>query len=412
MGGAEGVPFVIVLGGELNTLSVTRALGEAGVDVVILDDGVSNSPARHSRYCTKFVRFPNAKEAIQTRWLDWLLDTSTPGVLLACCDDGLELLARHRRVLETHGHKPIEANDSVVLAMLDKQETYRLADATGIGVPRTAALSSLDGLEPALDEVGLPCGYKPQHSHEYVRHLPMLPKGWPPKGGIARDREELCTMIRPMLDLGIGMLLTEVVPGPADAFCSYYTYLGEAGQPLVHFTKRKLRQYPTDFGLGTLHVTKWQPDVAREGLHLLQSVGLRGLGHVEFKRDANDGKLKLIECNPRITMVNDLVRASGLDLAVLAFNRAIGRPSASFNGFRENCWMWFPDLDWKAFRDYRRNGELSAFGWLRSIAHYQHLALPSLRDPLPAATPLVSFGRRLLSRRARRPLESDPSSRD
>ena len=92
----------------------------------------------------------------------------------------------------------------------------------------------------------------------------------------------------------------EFIPGGDDRHCSYYTYIDETGNPLFHFTKRLLRRHRANEGGATYHITDWNPEVAEKGLRLLQHVGLRGLGNVEFKRDPRDGELKLIEVNARL----------------------------------------------------------------------------------------------------------------
>ena len=79
------------------------------------------------------------------------------------------------------------------------------------------------------------------------------------------------------------MLVTEVIVGASDEFVSYFGYLDEDGQSLLSFTKRKLRQQPPGFGIGTYHQTTYDPEVAAAGLRFLQAVGMRGLGNVEFK---------------------------------------------------------------------------------------------------------------------------------
>jgi hypothetical protein len=43
--------------------------------------------------------------------MTWLLNESAPAVLLACSDEGVELIARRRGELEAAGHRPWEAND-------------------------------------------------------------------------------------------------------------------------------------------------------------------------------------------------------------------------------------------------------------------------------------------------------------
>ena len=182
------------------------------------------------------------------------------------------------------------------------------------------------------------------------------------------------------------MLVTEFIPGPDDQFSSYYSFLDEEGSPLFHFTKRKLRQFPPRFGGGTYHVTEWQPEVAELGLRFFQGVGLRGLGNVEFKRDARDGGLKLIECNARFTMATGQVRRAGIDLAMIAYARTTGQPLPPMDSFRDGVRLWYPSLDLRALQQYRALGEISRTQWLRSLAHRQHLPVLDAHDPLPFLT--------------------------
>jgi predicted ATP-grasp superfamily ATP-dependent carboligase len=125
----------------------------------------------------------------------------------------------------------------------------------------------------------------------------------------------------------------------------------------------------------------------------------------EFKRDSRDGLLKLIEVNHRFTAANELVRAAGIDLALLAYSRLAGRPGPRLNGYRTGGAMWYPLQDARAFLAYRRRREITSAAWLRSLACRQHPGLFSWDDPLPSVT---NVPLRLISRRRRR---EKPSAR-
>jgi predicted ATP-grasp superfamily ATP-dependent carboligase len=136
-------------------------------------------------------------------------------------------------------------------------------------------------------------------------------------------------------------------------------------------------------------------------MRFFQGVGLRGIANVEFKRDPRDEQLKLIECNYRLTAVNELLRAAGLDLALLAYNRVTGAADPPLGSFRDNLYMWYPIEDTRAFLRLRRTGELRLSEWLRGLMHRQRLPVFRLDDPLPSLTNivrLVSVLRRRLSR--------------
>lgn len=398
MRGPTGLMPAVLLGGTGTTLAVVRSLGLAGVPVTILGDGRNDIVGRHSRFCSHYEHFPVPDDARPPPpgegWLEWLLRHPAPSVILPCGDDGLELVARSRREMESVGHRPMEANDTVVLAMLDKIETYRLASSLDIGVPRTVQVDSLEAARAAVaDGISFPCAVKPVSSDRLMRELPTFSA---PKGATVHDDAELSRHVEPIVQIGLPILITEFIPGGDDRFCSYYSYLDENGSPLFHFTKRKLRQYPPRFGVGTYHVTEWQPDVADLGLRFFQGVGLRGLGNVEFKRDERDGQLKLIECNARFTMATAQIRRAGIDLALVGYGRLTGYPLPRLDAFRDGVRLWFPGLDLKALRQYRADGQLTAGAWLRSVAHRQHLSVFDVRDPLPF---VAAIRGRLRSRR-------------
>jgi predicted ATP-grasp superfamily ATP-dependent carboligase len=291
------------------------------------------------------------------------------------------------------GHLPIEANDDILLAMLDKQRTYDLAADMGVGAPRTVTAYSHDEARQGL-RAGLayPCAVKPTRSDTLLRNAPDFKN---PKGSIVHDESELHDYLDGLFAAEVGALVTEIIPGDDDRYCSYYTYLDERGQPLAHFTKRKPRQYPIEFGLGTFHVTKWQPDVAEVGLRFMQGIGLRGLGYVEFKRDERDGELKVIECNPRFSMANGLAARAGVDFALLAYDRLVGRTRPPMTSFRDNVVLWFPRDDVRALRSYRARGKLTTAAWLRSLAHVPHFPTFQWSDPVPFAAGVRGALRRM-----------------
>jgi len=373
---ADVVP-AIVLGGGLIAVPVARSLNRTGVPVIAL--GAREDPVRASRHCTLFVDL-GAKEGIQERWLAWLTDPASPrGLLLPCNDDALELLARHRADLERSGHRLMEMADDVVLALLDKQRTYELARKLGVPSPRTAVLLADGDLDEVINELAFPFALKPRHAHLFARHFGLTRKLM-----VVRNRRELTERHAELRSLHLEMLITELIPGPDDAHYSYYSYIDERGEPLLHFTKRKLRQFPPNFGLTTYHQVRRDPEVMELGLRFFQGIGLRGPACVEFKRDARDGRLVLIESNPRFTAGHEIVRHAGIDLALLAYNRLTARPAPPLNDYREGARMWHPVEDARAFLVLRRRGELSWRQWLGSVMHRQHFPLLSWGDPGPS----------------------------
>jgi predicted ATP-grasp superfamily ATP-dependent carboligase len=367
-------PPALLLGGGSIAVSVARSLGRLGVEVHATGDLVWDV-VRHSRYCTSFTELGSGME----ERLEWLERGPRGAVLLPCDDDGLELVARHRDRLVELGYVPVEADDAVLLDMLDKHRTYELAAKAGVPAPRTVTVRTEEDAERAATEIGFPCALKPVHSHQFAAIYGPHKKVW-----VVSDPDELRENLARMVDLELEMLVTEILPGRDDQYISYYSYLDERGEPLFHFTKRKLRQYPIRFGLACYQVTVWDEEVAALGLRFFQGVGLRGIGNVEFKRDPRDGVLKLIECNHRFTAANDLVRASGIDVAELTYKRLAGLPVPRFESFREGVHMWHAAEDVRALIAYRQAGELTLGRWALSLLHPQHFPVLDFGDMKPA----------------------------
>ncbi len=368
-------PPAIVLGGGVTALSLARSLAAAGVVVDVLD--VPRSPARFSRSVRRFV--DAGGEQPQRTMLDHLRRDRSGAVLLAGSDEGIELIARHRAELEDLGHRPVEGDDHALMRMLDKSQTYELAREHGIAAPRVFTLRSDEELEHAIAHIQFPCVAKPVLSHVFARRT-----GSGSKVELIETPAKLRERVSALRGQGVEMLVTEVIIGASDEFVSYYGYLEPDGSSQLTFTKRKLRQQPPGFGIGTYHETTRDPEVAAAGLDFLRAAGVRGLGNVEFKRDSRGGELKLIECNVRFTMSNELIRAAGIDLALFCYCRTVGLQPPSVDTYTVGMTLWDPLKDARAFLSYRRLGELTTTGWVASVARPQRFPTFQPSDPLPA----------------------------
>ncbi|HYO36815.1 MAG TPA: hypothetical protein VER97_12115 [Geodermatophilus sp.] len=387
MSEAQQAPAV-VLGGSYNSLSVARALGRQGIPVHALGDGAGGALVSHSRFLRSYVPVTSSATAAE-EWMTWLRTAPRGAVILPCSDGALEFIARHRAELVAMGHCPAESADEVTLAMLDKERTYELARSVGVPAPRTAAVSTLEEVRKATAGMDFPMALKPRHSHLFARVFGT-------KALVVDDAAALEAAFRATEEHGLEMIVTEIIPGDDSRYCSYYSYLDDEGTPLFHFTKRKPRQNPPGFGLGTFHETDWVPDAAELGLRFFTGVGLRGVGNVEFKRDSRDGQLKIIECNPRFTAADKLVQRAGIDMATISYRRALGLPVTAPDSFRRGVTQWHPMEDWDAFRAYRALGQLSTASWLRSVARPQGLPMFDRGDLRPSVVYAAGFARRAL----------------
>ena len=389
---AEGNAAVVIGAGAIAT-AIARSLGRCDVEVFIW--GSSFGPAKNCRYLAGFTDIYRDGEDVSVGLWRAALNGPRRGLLLPSNDDGVEFIARRGSELLELGYELPEMDPELALRLIDKRATYSLARGVGLEVPRTAPTGNGGAPDAALAGLAFPCGLKPVHSHRFARYFdgrdprsPTLEKLF-----VVNEPGELETALRRSSELGLEMLLTELVPGMDSELFSYVAYVDARGRILTGFTFRKLRQYPPQYGVASFTIEADFPDVAEAGRRFLGGIGYRGPAQVEFKR-APDGVLKLIECNPRLTIE---LRHSKADLAHLVYEQSTGRRLRSDRGRRPVRRLWDPLPDVRGLRTQRRHGGTTIRRWVGGLLRGTGLHVFDPTDPGPT----IGYHRRIALRRAR-----------
>jgi predicted ATP-grasp superfamily ATP-dependent carboligase len=368
---------VLVLGGKENALSLARHLGRLGIEVAV--SGPANCWGMYSRYCVEALRVPFQASPLDY-WRDLLLPQGASGyegsVILPCSDDAIEFVARHDAALRGR-YILDDVTAEMRLALLDKRRTLELARRAGLDTPDFWTVTNSDEAEALRGRVTFPAMVKPVNSHKFARVFGH-------KLFIVASFDELAEKVALAHRHGLEVMVMEMIPGPDDLLCSYYTYVDRTGLNLFHFTKRILRRYPVNKGVACYHITEWLPEAAELGRRFFSGTGFRGLGNIEFKRDLRDGKLKVIEVNARFTAAQELVVRSGMPIDLVVYCYLTGQPVPQVPNYREYLRYWYPVRDCLAFLELRRRGELTFVQWLKSVLPYRAVSpLHSFSDLMP-----------------------------
>ena len=109
----------------------------------------------------------------------------------------------------------------------------------------------------------------------------------------------------------------------------------------------------------------------------------KGISSVCFKRDINSGKLWLHEVNGRFPQGHATSQLCGVNLPYIAYQHATGQ-ATEIRRVPAGSKKWISlGLDFDAFRDYRKGGELSTMDWLKSLGQVRKVAEFSLDDLKP-----------------------------
>jgi D-aspartate ligase len=369
-------PEVLILGGDANAISLIRSLSEHGIKVRLSSS--EGCLAVYSRHCFQNHPIPPGVKA-KDHWAQLLLqgDSTLRGcVLFPCNDDGIVFLCENRAALEKH-YLLDDFQSDLHLALLDKQRTLDMARALDIPTPRYWNVETRTDIENALAEIDYPVILKPIHSHIFQREYQGR------KYLRADNQDELLRHADDVLGRGIQVMASELIPGPDDLACSYFTYRTGDRQPLFHYTKRCIRRHPYNSGLGTYQITEWIPEVAALGQRFFDCIDFTGLAHIEFKRDLRDGRLKVIEVNPRFSAAQECIVKSGVDMAYIIYCHLTGRNGPIVKGYKDHVRLINLFSDYRAYKQLRQMGKMTFGEWLKSLAHPQTFTYLRLSDPLP-----------------------------
>ena len=371
----------IVLGGCQNALSVTRNLARHGIEVVAVN--YPYEAVRFSRYGRYVALDGDGSPAVWERFLlSAASDRFSGSVLLACNDEAISIIVNNYEAL-SHKFLLEETDPEMRRELLDKFITYRRAQEAGIPTVGYSLVRTREQLDQAISALRFPMIMKPLYSPD--RHLLKF------KAALIANEDELSLRFGIAAAVGVSVVLMEYIPGGDDKLCSYYTYLDEHGEPLVHFTKRVKRRYPLESGDGTYHVTDWIPAAADLGSRFFRHLGFRGLGNIEFKWDARDATLKVIEVNARFTASDCLISRSGVNLALITYNRITGRPQPPVLDYKKSLVLCRPIEDALAAWELRKSGRLRLSDWLAELRRADLMPFFEWRDPAPA---FAALGRR------------------
>jgi D-aspartate ligase len=386
-----GPPGALVIGADYKSLGVVRSLGRHGLRVWVLRD--EHALATWSRYCARSLPWPAATEREQ---VDYLVDVGRVHGLEGWAlypgdEESAALLARNRETLGEHYRHTVLAPWETLRWAYDKRLTYELAARLGIAHPSTHQPS---GRDDVLAYGGpYPAILKPAIRREMNRFTAA--KAWRADDGptLAARYDEAVSLIDPSL-----IMIQELVPGGGESQFSYAA-LCRDGKPVASIAARRTRQWPMDFGRASTYVESIDaPDVEEQARALLAALRFDGIVEVEFKRDERDGRLKLLDVNPRVWGWHTLGRRAGVDFPYLLWQMVSGIDVPPVRGRPGVRWVRALTDVPTAFRAIR-DGQLSPFAYLGSLRGPIEFAVFAADDPLPAlvelpATALLAWRRR------------------
>jgi D-aspartate ligase len=373
----------LVLGGNLNGLTIARSLGRRGIPVWVASPA-NIKLASFSRYTQRTVDWLNGEFEAQAAFLLELAEKYSlhEWVLFPTSDETAALLAKYHAVLSQRFRVSTPTWD-VLRWAYDKRLTYRLADEEKVDYPATICPTTEEDLKFA--ECEFPAILKPA-THAIMNRF-TSDKAWP-----VRNRQELLARYREARELIPPdlILVQEMIPGGGESQFSFAA-LCRDGEPIVWLTARRTRQYPIDFGYSSSLVETLDiPEIVAPSRRLLAAIQYTGLVEVEYKFDARCGRYKLLDINPRLWTWSPLGARAGADFPYLMWQMIMGEEVSKCTGRTGVRWVRLITDIPAAVHEILR-GRLRLGDYCRSLCCPAEFSVMALDDPLPGLLDLPLY---------------------
>lgn len=296
--------------------------------------------------------------------------------------------------------------------LTSKRMTFTLAEKHRLPAPKTWFVGSRDDLQNCLPKVGGPVLIKPEFSPHWRTREATRVLG-AAKAMTADSRQDLVTLYERVADFCPNVVVQENIPGPDRDLIYFAAFVGPDHRTRGRIVGRKVRITPVHYGSASFVELVDMREVESQCERFLEAIGYVGRCGIELKLDARDGVGKLIEINPRPGIWENLGIPAGVDLAGECVASLFGADPAPSRATRYNIRWLHVGRDITALREYRAEGSIGLWAWLKSLKPPMVVTdMPFLSDLPYALSNLGTLARQLglfVKRRVRRAASLAPN---
>jgi predicted ATP-grasp superfamily ATP-dependent carboligase len=298
-------------------------------------------------------------------------------LILETGDSDAVAISRNKKLLSKY-YKIVTADWSIIRQFIEKRRTYALAESCNVPHPKTFLPQTLAELYRIKNDIYYPCILKPIYSHKFQNRFHV-------KNFRVLDEAQLVEKFPLCLDEKQPVMIQEIIPGPDTDLFRLQGYLNSKGEMSAKFFSNKVRQNPPQFGVMRVGVsTRRNSEVEMLSERLLKQANYKGYFSIEFRKDPNDGKLKLIEMNVRMPGSSWLAIASGINFPWIIYLDLMRNQQVHVTEYKiGQYWIdLYADLFNSVFR--RRREDFKFYDYLRPyLTHKKAFAILSIKDLKP-----------------------------
>lgn len=378
-------PERVILSGihNVNALGVLRGLAGKGIPVTLLDVD-HHSMVRYSRFVSKRLSCPHPQDS-EDGFIECLVEYGRhldhKPVIIPTGDAEVMALARNRDRLDPCYRIPLSPWETVDL-LVNKKRFFQEVIRRSIPCPQSYFPESLEEAREVAANIPYPFIIKAAYSHEFITHFHK-------KVFVVHSPAQFQTAMELLHTARLDYFLQEIVPGN-DLFL-FYAYFSRRSVPLGICGYDKVRQFPKDFGIGTVCRTVYRSEPIQAAVDFLQNIQYHGLAEPEFKLDPRDGRYKLIEINTRSVTMTLLAKACGAHMEYLAYLDLVQGDLEPLGPAKEGV-LWIDEINELHYQLSRIRRGLFSFSELSPLFKGEKVfACAAVDDPIPLMVGLARF---------------------
>lgn len=305
------IPGVIIIEGHVQGLSNTRALGEVGIPVIVID--MSNCLARYSRYCRKFFYCP---EFDSPDLIDFLIKLSINEnlkgwILMPSNDHIIENISKNKSEIDKY-YKTIVPPISQLEKILNKKELLLIASKINLPVPKTFDIKNY---RESIKDMNFPVLIKGLKGLSFFKKIHA-------KAILANSNEEVLDFIASAekREIAESIIIQELIPYDPNHKVVSFTSFCINGEIKSFWIGLKIREHPIKYGTATLAMSIYNDPCYKQSFTLLKELDYTGVCEIEYLFDPRDNQYKLIEINPRTWLWVGLAKSCGVNYALYIYN--------------------------------------------------------------------------------------------
>lgn len=362
----NGKKILIFEGGARQSLPFMRAFKKFGCKVTVLCN---------SKLDVSFVsRLPDKKILInckegdyvgfEKRFLD-IINQEQFDVIVPMSDFAATILSNNKEVLDGKTNAICSSN-KIIHKALDKMNVMDVCQKNGLPCPKT--LLSAEKIEDVLNGgLTFPVLIKPR-AQSGARGLRVF-----------SDEEELIDFTKTNKLIFSDYVIQEYIPNVKRCYSSNL-YVDKNGRIVSNFVYQSARWFPVFGGTGTLNISVFNKQIIEYSKELISIFGLRGCCGVDFIEDPRDGKIKILEINPRPLACAKIEFLSGINVAKQILEDTFLESVTSYDTYKTGVRVRMSQIDFLWF--LKSPNRFKAKPCYFSILHTKD-QLFAIDDPLP-----------------------------